>query len=101
MSSFTLTKKALEDLIEIGRYTQKQWGTEQRNRYLGMIDDCFQKLARHPLTGKDCAEIRNGYRKIGVGRHIVFYRQTHNHEIEIVRVLHERMDIETNLSMNA
>ena len=64
MPLFTLTKKALADLIEIGRYTQKRWGTEQRNTYLTMLDSCFQQLAVDPLTGRACGEIRSGYRKM-------------------------------------
>lgn len=70
MPSFTLTKKALADLIEIGRYTQKRWGTEQRDTYLTMLDSCFQQLAVDPLTGRACDEIRSGYRKMNAGSHV-------------------------------
>jgi hypothetical protein len=49
-------------------------------------------------TGRDCAAIRPGYRKHGVGRHIIFYRSIADDCIEIVRVLHERMDAERHLS---
>lgn len=98
MPVFVLTKKALSDLIEIGRYTNKRWGTEQRNTYLTSLDDCFQQLAINPLKGKDCSEIRSGYRKMNIGSHIVFYRQRRSDEIEIVRILHCRMDFEAKLS---
>jgi toxin ParE1/3/4 len=33
-----------------------------------------------------------------VGSHLVFYRQLQNKDVQIVRVLHGRMDIETRLS---
>uniref|UniRef100_A0A831XMK0 Toxin n=1 Tax=Geobacter metallireducens TaxID=28232 RepID=A0A831XMK0_GEOME len=98
MPGFTLTSKAVADLKEIGRYTQKQWGPEQRNTYLALPDDCFHQLAANPLRGKDCSEIRNGYRKHPAGSHMIFYRQRSNDTIEIVRVLHGRMDVETRLS---
>jgi hypothetical protein len=52
-------------------------------------------LAVNPLKGKDCSEIRIGYRKLNTGSHVIFYRQTHIDMIEIVRVLHGHMDIET------
>ena len=42
MPSFTLTKRALVDLVEIGSYTHMHWGREQRNIYLTMLDGCFQ-----------------------------------------------------------
>jgi len=99
MPSFSLTKRAMADLMEIGRYTQERWGIEQRNKYLTLIDACFQQLAENPARGKDCCDISKGYRKINVGSHVIFYRQRNKNSIEIVRVLHGRMDIETNLSL--
>ena len=98
MATFSLTKRAMADLIEIGRYTQKHWGVEQRNKYLTMLDSSFQQLAGDPLKGKDCSEIRQGYLKKNVGSHVIFYRQKHKDMIEIVRILHGRMDIETKFS---
>jgi toxin ParE1/3/4 len=95
MSLFTLTNMAKADLKGIGRYTFEKWGKEQRNYYLSMLDACFQQLASNPLKGKDCSEIRSGYRKFNAGNHVIFYRQPHSDTIEIVRVLHERMDVAT------
>jgi toxin ParE1/3/4 len=34
MPTYRLTNKALEDLRSIARYTEENWGREQRNRYL-------------------------------------------------------------------
>jgi toxin ParE1/3/4 len=98
MAKFALTKRALTDLQEIGRYTQKHWGLDQRNKYLAMLDSCFHQLAESPSRGRDCSDIRQGYRKINVGSHVVFYRQQQSEVIEIVRVLHGRMDVEVQLS---
>jgi toxin ParE1/3/4 len=75
MSGFFLTKKAKEDLKAIGRYTQDTWGCEQRNRYLSLLDGAFHDLADHPLICRDCSAIRPGYRKYGIGKHLVLYRQ--------------------------
>ena len=97
MPLFTVTNRAWADLMEIGRYTQKQWGRDQRNKYLAMLDECFHQLAANPDKGKDCSEIRSGYRKFTVGSHVAFYRKKGDDTIEIVRVLHVRMDIETRL----
>lgn len=98
MPRFTLTKKAKADLKEIARYTQDQWGCDQRDKYLAMLDGCFHQLAANPLIGKDCSEIRSGYRKMKAGSHVIFYRQTSADMIEIVRILHGSMDIETRFS---
>lgn len=98
MPAFTLTRKAKEDLKEIARYTQERWGREQRDLYLRLLDGCFRQLAGKPSQGSDCSEIRAGYRKLIAGRHIIFYRQSAGDKIEIVRILHGRMDIEIHLS---
>ncbi|MDT8317193.1 MAG: type II toxin-antitoxin system RelE/ParE family toxin [bacterium] len=98
MPSFIITNMAKADLKDIGRYTQEHWGRDQRDQYLTMIDVYFHQLAANPLKGKNCNEIREGYRKLNAGSHVIFYRQTLADTIEIVRVLHGRMDIETRLA---
>lgn len=98
MPGFVLTHAAKADLKSIGRYTQNTWGVEQRNRYLALLDGSFHDLAGNPLMGRDCSAIRPGYRKHQVGKHLVFYRQSASDQIEIVRILHARMDVEARLS---
>jgi len=99
MPSFTLTNLAKADLKEIGRYTQEHWGREQRDLYLKMLDVSFQQLADNPLKGKDCSDIRNGYCRYSAGSHVIFYRQQSSDTIEVVRILHGRMNISTRLSI--
>jgi toxin ParE1/3/4 len=98
MPRFVLTKAAKEDLKSIGRYTAETWGREQRNRYLALLDTSMHDLADKSGLGRDCSDIRAGYRRYRVGKHILFYRQLDPDRIEIVRVLHERMDVEARLS---
>jgi toxin ParE1/3/4 len=93
MMMFRLTELAKQDLRSIGRYTQVVWGKEQRNLYLAKIDSVFHLLSQEPQRGKACDDIRPGYRKYHVGRHLIFYRQSIE-GLEIVRILHDRMDIE-------
>jgi toxin ParE1/3/4 len=99
MHRFRLTNEAVCDLKEIGRYTQNHWGQEQRNRYLVLLDAAFHQLALNPGKGKDCSNIKDGYRKFSVGSHILFYRQISSGMIEIVRVLHCRMDTTSRFSV--
>ena len=93
MVNFQLTELAKQDLRSIGRYTQTTWGREQRNTYLAKIDAAFQLLAMEPQLGKSCDDLRAGYRKYPVGKHLIFYRQSVD-GLEIIRILHQRMDIE-------
>lgn len=96
--NFVLTNKAELDLKSIGVYTQNTWGIRQRNKYLTMLDKGFHALAADHMKGQDCGEIRNGYRKYQIGRHVIFFREIDVSLIEVVRILHERMDIKLQLS---
>lgn len=98
MPTFTLTNMAKADLKGIAKFTLNRWGREQRDLYLQMLDISFHQLAANPLKGKDCSDVRAGYRKLIAGSHIIFYRQTLTNTIEIVRILHGYMDIEAQLS---
>lgn len=93
MTPFRLTAKALKDLLSIGRYTERKWGREQRNKYLSLLDIGFHTISEQPGIGTVCDYIKTGYRKYHLGRHLIFYRIDKNH-IDIIRILHDSMDIE-------
>ena len=98
MSNFFLTEKAKSDLKKIARFTQKCWGKEQRNTYLKSLDGCFHQLGDNPAMSRPCGEIKPGYYKFPTGSHVVYYRCKTEKQIEIVRVLHESMDVELQFS---
>lgn len=100
MAGYVLTRRARADLVEIGRYTRANWGELQRNRYLAALFAEFDRLGREPLVGVPVDDLRPGYRRGRQGRHLIFYR-TVDDRIEIVRVLHERMDIARHLNPRA
>jgi toxin ParE1/3/4 len=97
MGTFTLTHKAKSDLKSIAAYTQRKWGKEQRRIYLKQFDDAFHLLAETPNAGTKCDFIKKGYQKFTNISHVIFYRKINNFHIEIVRILHKRMDVEMNL----
>jgi toxin ParE1/3/4 len=96
MTDFRLSAKSIEDLKSIARFTLKSWGRQQRNIYLSKLDESFHLLADQPNLGSARDDIRKGYRVYHVGRHLIFYRQKYT-GIEIIRILHDRMDVETRL----
>lgn len=97
MGAFTLTNKAKADLKSIAIYTQRKWGKNQRAVYLKQFDDAFHLLADSPDVGTNCDFIKLGYRKFPHTSHVIFYRIVGDSQIEIVRILHKRMDVEINL----
>jgi len=95
MATYRLTKKAEQDLVLIGRFTFQHWGVAQRNFYLKQFDTCFSHIAENPMVGMACDFITTGYRKLPQGSHVIFYKQTRTGMVEIIRILHQSMDVES------
>jgi toxin ParE1/3/4 len=93
MPQFYITAKAKDDLKNIAKYTYEHWGKNQRNDYLKRIDTAFHLIAENPSIGSKCDYIKKHYLKYTIGKHVIFYRQVNNLEIEMVRILHSSMDI--------
>lgn len=91
-SAYQLTRIADNDLSEIWRESYEQWASRQADKYLNELESCFIELNQHPELGQMRHEIREGYRSIPKNKHLIFYRQHRGH-IEIIRVLHQRMEI--------
>ncbi len=96
MADFALRPKAIQDLADIWFYTESNWGEAQADQYIRDLNDSFSRLAENPEKGMACDDIREGYRKCITGKHMVFYRQTSS-GMEIVRILHQRMDPDQHL----
>jgi toxin ParE1/3/4 len=91
-----LTRKAKTDLAAIWDYTFREHGEAQADSYLADIDRMLALALGFPNIGLDYSYIRRGYRKIASGHHLIFYVPRDN-VIEVIRVLHERMDIDAHL----
>jgi len=93
-----ISKKATEDIEGIWLYTYENWSLLQADRYVNLILDEIDYLTNYPESGKKYAHVRKHYRCSKVKSHLIFYRVDEKQEqLEIVRVLHERMDIESRL----
>lgn len=90
MGSFVLTRRAEEDLFEIGEYTVRTWGIVQCARYIDGLEACCQKLADNPKLGRSCEHLRPGYWRMEQGKHVVFYRIGKD-GIVVARILHVHM----------
>ena len=93
MGSFSLTRAAKADLSNIARFTEKQWGRVQRRHYLKGLDDAFKMLSDSPEHGYSCDYIAPGLRRNPFQSHVIYYEMISDTEIQIVRVLHKRMDV--------
>ncbi|MGH7065689.1 MAG: type II toxin-antitoxin system RelE/ParE family toxin [Stellaceae bacterium] len=97
MTGYVLSPAARADLAEIWGYTAGRWGNLQAERYVLAIGNACESLADGRRKGRPIDNVRPGYFKIAVGSHFLFYRVADTGEIDIVRILHQRMDVESRL----
>ena len=76
---------------QIWRTTVTVWGIDQADRYTDKLIATFEKLAETPDRAPACDHIRTGYRRRNVERHVIYFRKAAN-GIDIMRILHDRMD---------
>lgn len=88
---------AEQDLINIWLYTFKQWGETQADKYLDELEQGIRLLASQPLQCRERDEFNPPVRIHHYAHHLIVYIIS-NDTINIVRVLHESMDVETQLS---
>lgn len=98
MPKYILTKKALEDIDKIWIYTAENWSQEQADRYYNLLLDEIEYIVTNFEMASDFGKIRKSYKYSKVKSHLIFFKKDKNNEIEVVRVLHERMDIENRLT---
>ena len=90
-----LSPLAEADLEEIWLYTFRQWSLEQADAYSLSIMAAIEGLASGCNIGQR-ADVREGYWKYRVGRHVVYFRSSDSH-LDIIRILHGRMDVDLHL----
>jgi toxin ParE1/3/4 len=92
MTGYLLSPAAQTDLQDIWDYTVGEWGEARAERYVLAIRAACEAVAARQREGRPIDDIRSGYRKLAVRSHFLFYRMTGRGQIDIVRVLHQRMD---------
>jgi toxin ParE1/3/4 len=108
MARFRLARRARADLVHVLLTSERRWGIEARRRYAAMLSAAMRKVASDPagpMTRERTelsADIRSFHvRYVGSDQpdskvknpvHVLYYRSIRPGLVEIVRVLHERME---------
>lgn len=98
MPAYIISEKALEDINNIWIYTAENWTVKQADRYYNLIIDEIEYIVDNLDMARDFGEIRKSYRYSKVKSHLIFFKKDKTNEIEVVRILHERMNIENRLA---
>ena len=95
MTRVTYSPAAITDIDGIWDYTAETWGLDQADCYTDVIRDACNDLSAGVKRGR-AVDVRNGYLKYAVGKHIVFFVRSGD-GVAVIRVLHQRMDTERHL----
>ncbi|MGV9668952.1 type II toxin-antitoxin system RelE/ParE family toxin [Nocardia niigatensis] len=97
MNRYLLSPAAQADLEQIFDYTRELWDAGQAEAYLRELQRAIERVAANPRIGRACDEIRPGCFKLTTGSHTLFLRLAAGDIVDVVRILHQRMDIDRHL----
>jgi toxin ParE1/3/4 len=88
------SRDANADLLSIWQFGAEEWSPETADRHLREIEYICDRLCTEPKLGRKRDDLIAGMRSMLVHPHVVFYEISPT-AISIVRVLHQRFDVET------
>src|SRR4051812_47210427 len=103
MELVILSPLAKRDIIQALKYTKERWGYHQAREYGNLITEALLAIARDPQRGRPRGGVRPGILAYPISqpsrpaRHVLFYRIARSGTVEIVRFLHDAMDVEQHL----
>ncbi len=92
-NNYRISKEAIDDLNIIWIFTFHKWSIDQADRYYELIIDEIKFIANNYYSGRSAEETRKSYRVTKVKSHLIFYRKADDDVVEIVRILHQGMDL--------
>ncbi len=90
MAAYRLTRDAQTDLMEIRRYTLKQWGVEQSKKYLLELRQTIKVLSETPTMAKQRNEVGNNVFSFSHVSHVIYYTIDKN-QLVVFGILHKSM----------
>ena len=98
MAKVILRQEAIDDLNRIWDYTFEKWSEKQADKYYATVKMTCNGIGDNPNIGKEYYGINKNLLGLKSRKHIIFYQQMSNDRIEIIRILHERMDLKNRIS---
>lgn len=106
MARYRLSEPAKADISSVLRTSETMHGAQARIRYRALLTAALRRIAADPtgLSTADRSELLDGVRSfhirhsrigkapVGDPVHVIFYRAVEPGLVEIIRVLHERME---------
>ncbi len=86
-------KPALNAIIEIWHYTDKNWGEDQADKYIRGIYSAIEEAADSQQWRSFKDERFGGVHFIRYEHHFIFFRKLPKGRLGVISILHERMNI--------
>jgi toxin ParE1/3/4 len=97
-NKYLISEKAISDLEKIWLYTLNKWSRKQADRYHKLVVEEIDFIVKNYEICRRIDFIRPGYRVSKVKSHLIFFKKTDDNIIEIIRILHQSMDIKDQLN---
>jgi toxin ParE1/3/4 len=94
VTTYRLSPAAESDLSDIWDFTVRQWDRDQAERYLLAIRDRLEGIASGRIPLRSASDVRTGYFKCAAGSHMIYLTRADDQTYDIVRILHQSMDVE-------
>ena len=98
MGGFRLLPEAENDLESIWLYSASNWGVDQAHAYIDGLVDIFQLISGNPLMCREQSEFTPPVYIHHHAHHLIVFILS-DIGIDIVRILHDSMDIDTQLEI--
>ncbi|MGV8946850.1 MAG: type II toxin-antitoxin system RelE/ParE family toxin [Lutibacter sp.] len=98
MAKVVLRQEASNDLNDIWEYTFVKWSEIQADIYYATIKLSCKGIGENPNIGKEYFGVSRNLLGLKSGKHIIFYHLISEDKIEVIRILHERMDLKNRLT---
>jgi len=89
---YSITKAADLDLIDIANYTIDIWDKDQCDKYQNLLIERIQNIVIHPEQGRKHERLPLRFKYVIEEKHYIFYK-IQNEKIRILRIVHERTNI--------
>jgi toxin ParE1/3/4 len=96
--TYRLAPAARADLRSTWRYTAETWTEARADRYIEAIEQTCADLANGRVPGRPADQYRPGYRSARPGSHLISSLTSQTSRIDVIRILHQRMDLPAHLS---
>lgn len=93
MAKVILRQEAIDDLNDIWIYSFEEWSENQADKYYAALKFACTQIGENPELGKEYEGISSNLLGLRTGKHIIFYQVVKVDEVEVIRILHERMDL--------